>query len=325
MTTTANTSPGTAPLQATVEEQTVPEYEGWWQVPSGLLTKAQLAELEFPRRPTEIPAGRVWSEDFRGRRNRLLVDLYQPGACLPTGASAAQLQAAAARSTRVYECSVCGCRPERALDPSNPLCQVCSHIQRLQRQQDKAQQAQRTATEQVANAMAEPGAVILHATQKEHQTPSGRPRPSLSARICAVAASDGRKLLDVTVSLVTSPRARLRDPDAVPAADIVDKVITLLGEKTLICWARSDVATLGLAVPHDWPTADYYTQRPRLVTVATWSAAWRAQLTTKGEQGAARHPGTADRLWLHLTRIAATTAIRDAESGGGPDEIQASL
>lgn len=183
------------PEQATDETPTVPEYEGWWQVPDGLLTKAQLAELEFPRRPSEIPAGRVWAADFRGRRDRLLVDLYRPGACPPTAASAAQLQAAAARAAgRVHECVVCGCRPERSLDSSEPRCPVCSHIQRLRTLQEASRQAQRHAAERVAEAMAEPDAVILHATQHGQRTPSGRPRRSLSARICAVAAANGRKL-----------------------------------------------------------------------------------------------------------------------------------
>ncbi|MGN2642383.1 hypothetical protein ACTD5D_40670 [Nocardia takedensis] len=135
---------------------------------------------------------------------------------------------------------------------------------------------------------------------------SGRPRPPLSARICAVAAADGRKLLDVTVSLVTNPRARLRDPDAVPRAEAADEVIAVLGTKTLICWARGDLWTLAVAVPHEWPDGDYYTHRARVVTVDGWSTSWRVQMNTKGERIPARHPGTADRLWLHLTRIAAT-------------------
>lgn len=324
MTTTANAAPATVPQQAADEAPAVPEYEGWWQVPDGLLTKAQLAELEFPRRPTDIPAGRVWASDFRGRRDRLLVDLYRPGACRPTAASAAQLHAAAARATnRVHECSVCGCRPERSLDAIEPLCQVCWHIQRLRTQQEEARRAQRYVAERVAEAMAEPGAVILHASQKGHQTPSGRPRPSLSARICAVAAADGRKLLDVTVSLVTNPRARLHDPDAVPSADVADKVIALLGEKTLISWSGSDVWTLGLAVPHDWPDSDYYTQRPRRVTVDSWSTSWRAQMNTKGDRIVGRHPGTADRLWLHLTRIAATVDVPEENEATAADQTAA--
>ncbi|MFI5736071.1 hypothetical protein ACIA49_38515 [Kribbella sp. NPDC051587] len=326
MTSTANTARSAALQQVSADAPHVAEYEGWWQVPDGLLTKAQLADLEFPRRPTETPAGRVWSEDFRGRPDRLLVDLYRPEACLPTGASAAQLQAAAARSTtRSYQCAVCGCRPERTLDSSNPLCQVCSHIQRLQRQQNKARQAQRFAADRLAEAMTWPGAVVLHTTEKGQLTSSGRPRPPLSARISAVAAADGRKLLDVTVSLVTSPRARLRDPDATPAAEITDKVIAVLGGKPLICWAHNDIATLSRAVPYDWPATEHHTQRPRLVTIETWSTAWRAQLTAKGGPIPARHPGTADRLWLHLTRIVASADLGDVErTAGYPEGIEPS-
>lgn len=325
-TTTANTALATVPAQAADKAPSVPEYEGWWQVPDGLLTKAQLAELEFPRRPTEIPAGRVWSSDFRGRRDRLLVDLYRPGACRPTAASAAQLQAAAARATnRVHECVVCGCRPERSLDSSEPLCQVCWHIQRLRTRQEEARRAQRYAAERVAEAMAEPGAVVLHAVQNGlPRTPSGRARPPLSARIRAVGAATGRSLLDVNVSLV-GLRARLRDPDAVPAAEVAEKVIAVLGGKTLICWS-GDVGVLRQAVPYDWPDRDYYTQRPRTVTVESWSTSWRAQMNTKGDRIPGKHPGTADRLWLHLTRIAATVDVpRESEvpgagsAPGGPE------
>lgn len=317
--TTAPAAPTTVPQQVADETPAVPDYDGWWQVPDGLLTKAQLAELEFPRRPTEIPAGRVWTEDFRGRRDRLLVDLYQPGACRPTAASAAQLQAAAARATnRVHECVVCGCRPERSLDSGEPLCQVCRHIQRLRTRQEEGRRAQRYAAERVAEAMAEPGAVVLHAVQNGlPRTPSGRIRPPLSARIRAVDAVNGRSLLDVTVSLV-GPRARLRDPDAVPAAEVVEKVIAVLGGKTLICWS-GDVGVLRQAVSYDWPGRDYSTQRPRMVTVESWSTSWRAQMNTKGDRIVGRHPGTADRLWLHLTRIAATVDVPEKIEAPGTD------
>ncbi|GIF75652.1 hypothetical protein [Asanoa siamensis] len=305
------------PALAAPAAPAVAEYDGWWQVPPGLLTRAQLAELEFPRQPTQV-AGRVWMDDFRGRRVRLLVDLYRPQTCLPTTASAAQLRAAAARATgRVYECAKCGCRPERSL-AGEPLCQVCRHIQRLRGQQEEARRAQRHAAECVAEALAEPRAVILHAVRNgAPPTPSGRARPPLSARIRAVDAANGRALLDVTVSLV-SPRARLRDPNAVPAADVTEEVIAVLGGRTLIYWS-DDTWVLRQAVRHDWPQREYAHQGPRLVAVQNWSTSWRAQLTTKGERIPAWHPGTPDRLWLHLTRIAATvTAPAETNDPRGP-------
>lgn len=289
----------------------VPVYEGWWDVPDGLLTTAQLAELEFPRQPAQAPVGRVWMQDFRGRRNRLLVDLYRPGQCPPTTASAAALQAAAARAAgRVHECEACGCRPERSLDAGQRLCPVCRHIGRLRARQDEARAAQRRAAQQVAAALAEPGTVILHVvTNGMPPTPAGRPRPALSARIRA-ADTTGRGLLDVTVSLA-GPRARHRDPGAVPAAQVAEQVIAVLGGKSLICWNRGEAWMLGQAVPHTWPDHDYATRRPRLVTVEDWSTAWRAQLTVKGDLVPAGHPGTPDRLWLHLTRIATTDTPGD--------------
>lgn len=304
MTQTSTTTTGLDKVRAYAA---LPEYKGWWQVPAeaGLLTKGQLAELEFPRQPSQLPAGRVHADDFRGRRNRLIVDLYQPEACPPTTASAAQLAAAANRSNRVRECAECGCHSERPLSERDgrALCPVCSHIQQLRDKQAAARDMQQWAAEQAAAALAEPDAVILHATQHSlPRTKAGRIRPPLSARIRAADTTTGRPLLDVTVSL-TGPRARLRDPDAVPAADAAQEVIAVLGGKPLICW-DTDVHVLATAVPYPhWPNA-YKPQSPKEIRVQDVSTAWRAEITIKGHPIPARHPGAPDRLWLHLNRIA---------------------
>jgi len=128
----------------------------------------------------------------------------------------------------------------------------------------------------------------------------------VSTRVSAVSAATGGSLLDITVSLVTNPRARRRDPDAVPAADVTDQIIAALGGRTLICWSAAEVWSLGQAVPYDWPDRDYHTQRPRMCAVEHWSTCWRAQMTITAERIVATHPGTAERLWLHLVEIADT-------------------
>jgi hypothetical protein len=56
-----------------------------------------------------------------------------------------------------------------------------------------------------------------------------------------------------------------------------------------------------------------------MVQVESWSTAWRAQMNTKGDRIAARHPGTPDRLWLHLTRIAASVEIPEENEAPRPD------
>jgi hypothetical protein len=296
----------------------VPVYERWGQVPAGLLTQAQLRELEFPRRPV-VPVARVRSADFRGRRDRLLVDLYDPEACPPTEATTGQLQAAAARSTQSRRCDDCGARPERPClrddVDGRARCLLCAHVDRLRQLQREAAQRQREAVARAGELLADPATAILHITENvPPRTPAGRARPALSVRIDAVD-TDGRRLVDVTVSRV-SERARLRDPAAVPPADVREQILAALDGKTLLLWAESELALLGNAVPHPrenpghhrpgrgWPTV-YAGARPRSVALDWISRAWRADLTTSGEPRAIRHPGTAGRLWLHLTRIAA--------------------
>lgn len=287
---------------------TIQTYDDWWEVPAGLCTKAQLAELEFPRKPG-VPVAQVWSADFRGRKDRLRVDLFNPDRCEPTAASAAVLQAAAARTTtRALVCADCGCRPERTLDQDgrDPLCQLCQHIRNLRAAQTEALEKQLWAAERAAKILATPDAVILHVTQNvPPPTPAGSKRPPVSARIraCDIAEA-GRKLLDVTVSMA-SARAKFRDPDAVPFTDVRDKILAALADKTLVCWS-DDVRMLSAATSGvQWP-GHHSRYDPREIRVRELSALWRAELTSRGKPVAVRHPGTPDRLWLHLCRMAAS-------------------
>jgi hypothetical protein len=305
----------------------VPVYERWGQVPAGLLTQAQLRELEFPRRPV-VPVARVRSADFRGRRDRLLVDLYDPEACPPTEATIGQLQAAAARSTQSRRCDDCGAHPERPClrdVGGRARCPLCQHLDRLRQLQSEAAQRQREAVARAGELLADPAAAVLHVTENvPPRTPAGRIRAALSVRIDAVDP-DGRSLVDVTVSRV-GERARLRDPAAVPAADVREQVLAALDGKTLLVWTESEITLLGNAVPHPsadtapfprsgrgWPSVYAEAPRPRSVVLARLSTNWRGDLTTGGDPRTARHPGTAGRLWLHLTRIAADRPDDGAE------------
>ncbi|MDI6101881.1 hypothetical protein QLQ12_25000 [Actinoplanes sp. NEAU-A12] len=283
-------------------------YQGWWEVPAGMLTATALRDLEFPRHPTDRPHAWVKGENWRGKKDTFA--LYRAEDCPPTAASAAHLDAAAARSGRPRSCADCPAICQRSLPADvggRPLCPACRNVVLLRQAQEKARQAQAAAAAEVAEVLAWPGAVVVQVDQSvPPPTPAGTRRKPIAARIRACDVATGTRLTDVLVSLAGT-RSRLRDPAARESDDVAPVVHGALLGRPLLCWSGSDTAALRAAVPHpDWPTAGRYGSHPRAWLAESTSRWWRAQLDDRRQYVPSLPPGTPARLLLHLRRIAAT-------------------
>jgi hypothetical protein len=155
-----------------------------------------------------------------------------------------------------------------------------------------------------------PGAAVVQVdVTTPDPTPAGTRRASTAARIRAVDAGTGRRLVDVLVSLV-GPRAKFRVDGAVPRTEAAPVVHTALLGRPLICWCPDEITALREAVPHrDWPRTGYMpgydaTGGRAFCAVRHDSARWRAQLNEHRQLQTRIAPGTRDRLLLHLQRIA---------------------
>jgi hypothetical protein len=296
---TIQTTAGAAPVRC---------FEGWWQVPAGLMSATALRELEYPREPTERPHATVLTEDWAGRRDSL-IDLYRAADCPPTTATGAQLAAAAVRSTRARACADCPARCQRPLPVDvgdRPLCPACRSVALMRAAQAKAGADQAAVAARVVEVLARPDAVVVQVDLTvPPPTPAGRRRPPIAARIRACAVASGARLLDVRVSLV-GERARLRDEAAVPRDQVAPAVHAALLGRPLICWDHDELLALREAVPHpDWPGGSSPADR-RPYSARQDSTLWRAQLDDRRQLVASLAPGSPDRLLLHLQRIAAT-------------------
>lgn len=284
-------------------------YNGWWEVPEYLLTATTLAELEFPRAPGPSPAAYV--EDHEGWHPE--VKLYDVRTSPPTKATAAQLDAAQRKSTRPRACSDCPAQPWRpltAMRDGRHLCHTCLHITHLRAAQKAAGEKQAGAAAAIAAMLTRPQLALVTITaHNPGPTSSGNARPNTACSIAAVDAGTGKPLLDLTVSLA-GPNARIVYPGAIPRDQGREQVTSALRDRPPIFWDRAEYALLIRSIPFRWPRLEEW-PRPHLelqsMHVANHCTHYRAQINTSRSTVSALHPGTLDRLLLHLRRIAATT------------------
>ncbi|NUW47005.1 hypothetical protein [Nonomuraea rhodomycinica] len=290
-------------------------YRRWSEVPWGLASRSQLAGADLPREPGGPVVGYVAGEDWRGKDTD--IPLYRVTDCPPTGASAGQLAAAGRRaSTTVRVCADCGAQCQQCLAQRGlrPRCVACNHIARLIAKQIGLRQGRMALAEWAAALLDdEATAVVWVEVHEAPRTAAGRARPPLAARVQAVDGS-GRRLLDVLVRLA-GPRTSGAPADAVTATEGAAAVRAALDGRRLIGWERRPLgavldrlAALGEPVQLTAPNgpggvSDYWP-----ATVSERVAQWRGELDpVTGWLRQPWPPGTADRLWLTLRRIADTS------------------
>ncbi len=257
-------------------------YAGWWEVPDHLLPATALGELEYPRTSDGQPVT-AWVDTRDWSDRKTSIPLYDARACPATKATAAQLQAAAARSGRQRRCADCDARCQRPLPPLDPddprpLCPACRHVALLRRRQADLAADRLVCAQRAGELLAWTGAAVLQVDlHVPPPTPAGRRRPPTAARVRAVDL-DGGRLVDVLVRLV-GPRAHYVPDGAVgPQATVPTIHRALVGRPV----------------------------RDRAAAVQYLATHWRGQLhphtRTLVECLA---PGTPGRLLLMLRRIAA--------------------
>jgi hypothetical protein len=282
-------------------------YEGWRQVPDGLMTATQLGELEYPRLPLGRPTAWVTTYDWRDKKTE--VALYDARQCPPTKSSAKALTAAAARSTRGRVCADCGARCERPIPADvgdRPLCPVCRLVVQLRVAQQGIAAGRATLVAQAQEWLARPDVAIVQVDLvNPGPTPGGSARRDTAIRVAAVDV-DGRRMVDALVSLV-GPKARIVEPDAIPTADGAAIVHGALIGRPLIAWEGGELLALVRSLPHaDWPERRWGSwDEDRIAAVQPVSTRWRGQLDERRNLVPSLPPGTPDRVLLHLQRIAA--------------------
>ncbi|MEY9904367.1 hypothetical protein ABIA35_000573 [Catenulispora sp. MAP12-49] len=290
-------------------------YEGWWEVPDGLLLASQLAAMDLPRIPGGEAAGIVHAENWHAHGRDDAFRLYRLAESLPSTASAAQLEAADAKRTRnrVYRCEECGAFSEQAL-PYYPLddqllknitprylCRCCRHITRLTGYQAHYG-ARRAAAARWAAKMAASGAALaVHAAEvrPEGTTASGKRYPITGIAVLAFDIADGRKVFDAMVlrrPVKTGAKVKGQlDPE--PGAA---KLRAAIDGRTLIGWLAEDMEPLRpILAPNSGRHIALGQDAQTRVTD------WRGDLDVRsGRLRGATSPGRPDRLALLIRRMA---------------------
>jgi hypothetical protein len=302
-------------------------YAGWWEVPDHLMPATTLGELEYPRSTAgQDPVAWVDTRDWSDRKTS--IPLYDARACPPTKATARQLAAAAARSTRRRICAQCGahCQRPLTLDPQDrrPLCPACRQVARLRRAQAEVAAQRRDAAERAAQLLGWDDAALVQVDQTiPPPTPAGRKRPATAARVRACDLAGGR-LLDVLVRLV-GPRAHHIPQGAVAPETAAPAIHRALDGRRLIVWHEPDLQHLREVAPDLNRAAQFrfvnlYGFGREQVAVLWWLATrWRGQVDpTTRQLVACLPPGTPDRLALLLRRIVHNRSAPElADQGGG--------
>ncbi|GAA1954623.1 hypothetical protein [Catenulispora subtropica] len=291
-------------------------YEGWWEVPAGLLLASQLAAMDLPRIPGGPVAGIVQAENWHADGRDDAFRLYRLSESLPSAASAAQLEAADAKRirNRVYRCEECGAWSEQAL-PRYPLddlllkdveprylCGCCRHLTRVAGYQ-AYYAARRAQTATWAARMTAPGAALAITASEIRPvgtTPSGKRHPITGIAILAFDIADGRKTFDATVlrrpAKPGSKTKGMLDPE--PGAA---KLRAAIKGRTLICWRAEQLEPLRPILAPNNRHATLGEAAHGHVTN------WRADLDVRtGHLRPATDPGRPDRLALLIRRIAAS-------------------
>ncbi|MFI6161710.1 hypothetical protein ACIA59_17405 [Micromonospora haikouensis] len=299
----------------------LPIYEGWRAVPAGLFTVTQLADLDLPRVPGGPARAWVKTSNWRGKSDHF--ELYALAESVPSPATAAQLQAARARSFgsdhngRV--CGECGARPDRPVpelghvtgtdhlpageaDRARRLCLACARAVRLRAAVAAAAVARAEAARWAAGALAVvPPSVIRCAEVLRPPAPSGRRNLApVALRVDAVDAT-GTELVRATIRLA-GPRVKAVPADAVDLSTVEERIRSLLARPAVTWWTEELTPLLRVCYP-EWRT------RPQIVPYAlreraTW---WRGEIDPDTlTHRRAIDPTTAARTLLILRRMAAT-------------------
>ncbi|MEU8623118.1 hypothetical protein [Streptomyces sp. NPDC048623] len=303
-----------------------PWYSRWSEVPWHLATRTQMARADLPREPAGPVRGYVAGRDFRDKK--MDVELYDVAESRPTKASGVQLASAASRrSATVRVCTDCGAHCQLPLQERQGryLCAMCWRIASVVDTQIELRE-RRAENAAWARHLFEAGplAVTWVELVAAEPTPSGRRRPPLAGRV-HVVDENGKRLLDVLVRLA-GPRTKGVPEEAVSPELGAAKLTKSFAGRRWIVWGplgqvRERLAELGhrvemgalAGVGTGWSGGMRWPD-----DVASRYAQWRGELDpTTGELRTPWPPGTADRVWLTLKRMAETPdAGRPGQSRG---------
>ena len=301
-------------------------YEGWWEVPDGLLLASQLAAMDLPRIPGGPVAGIVQAENWHAYGRDDNFRLYRLAGSIPSSSSAAQLQAADAKRNkdRVYRCEECGAFSEQAL-PRYPvddqllkdiepryLCRCCRHITRLTGYQAHYGRRRADAARWAAT-IAVPGAALAVAAvevRPEGTTASGKRHAITGIAVLAFDIADGHKVFDATV-LRRPAKAGQKTKGQLDPEPGAAKLRAAIEGRVLIGWRSEDLEPLrAVLAPNSRHTVLGEQAQTRVTD-------WRADIDVRsGRARAATSPGRPDRLALLIRRMAATIPAADSPTDG---------
>ncbi|MFB8247315.1 hypothetical protein ACFC5X_20010 [Streptomyces sp. NPDC055952] len=292
-------------------------YPRWNKVPWSLASKTQLSRADLPREPVGPVRGYVAGRDFRDKETEIA--LYAVKDSRPTKATGGQLAAAEARrSATVRVCTDCGANCQLPLSERRGryLCPMCWRIATVVDYQIELRE-RRAENAAWARGLLEGGplAVVWVEVMEAEPTPAGRKRPPLAARV-HIVDENGKKLLNVLVRLA-GPRTKGAPADALLPEDGRRQLERAFKGRRRAVWGPlgdviARLGELGHPVqlgpaPSQSPITWHSYRRSWDNSVAGRYAQWRGELDpATGELRTPWSPGTADRLWLCLRRMADT-------------------
>lgn len=272
-----------------------PLYSGFEDVPEGLLTPEQLAELPYPR----VPGGRVQGEvRTTGHRYHLLYALAE---CPPVA----------------YECGDCGAFCEEPCEwlDNRPLCEACRQIVELRDAQRRNLRNRRVQIDSVRKKLADESLAVL-AVRLVGELPAGVVPGTLKTRAVGahieVIDHQGRPLIHLFTQLVkpTHPDA---PADALPAERAAVELRAALAGRRLTYWDGHDTPVRRLHSAGQDLRVDF-----GLDDAGGWGqmrggmskfgvGAWRGDIDpATGEVRPAADPVSAEGLLALMRRMAAT-------------------
>ncbi|WP_043271988.1 hypothetical protein [Streptomyces sp. CT34] len=321
-------------VAATAPELQPPWFSRWSAVPWTLASKSQMARADLPREPAGPVRGYVAGRDYRNKETE--IPLYDVRESRPTRASGVQLASAEARRTAtVRVCTDCGAQCQLPLSERQGryLCAMCWRIATVVDTQIELRERRAENAAWARGLFASgPLAVTWVELVAAEPTPSGRRRPPLAGRV-HVVDENGKRVLDVLVRLA-GPRTKGAPEDAVTPEVGAAKLARAFAGRRRVVWGplgtvlerlgdlRHPVELEPAAAREQGVWHQYRRNWPD--GVAARYAQWRGELDpATGELRTPWQPGTADRLWLCLKRMAETQdAGRPGESQGSRREAQ---
>lgn len=289
------------------------QFGRWSEVPWEYASCTQMSRADLPRKADGPVVGYVAGHDFRDKEMQVAV--YDVRASRPSGASGPQLAAAAGRRTAaVYECAGCSAQTQLPLsEEGGHLCAMCRRMAGIARFQAEL----RTRRDQIgtwARSLFAGGelAIVWVELTAAPNTPAGRRRPPLAGRV-QVADEAGRKRADVLVRLA-GPRTNGAPADALSAGDGALALSRAMAGRRQVVWGPLSAVAARLSElghPLTGATGPTPPAGSRLGdrfwddSVPARFAQWRGELDPQtGELRTPWEPGSADRLWWVLRRMA---------------------